>query len=85
MYKFGISPYKGVQGARFIRCEMKSTGKKVYKYSVYYDPKNPNDKEEEMYELTEDPYEQNNLVKSENFNKLKRVYFKTLHKRHFAV
>ena len=84
LYKLGLRPYKGVKGSRFIQCEIKAYKNKIYKYSVYYDPNGISEKEEEMYELVNDPYEQENLAKSINFTKLKNIYFKTLNKKHFA-
>ena len=76
LYHFGFGKYEGVKGARHIHAQIKSTGDKIYKYAIYVNPDDGNDIEEEMYELTEDPYEEINLCHSSNFKQLKRKYFK---------
>ena len=80
-YKLGMFKYKPVRGPRYIKAQIKSTGDKIYKYAIYFDPQDKNNIEEEMYEITNDKYEKNNLIYSPYFKKLKKNYFKPLLKR----
>jgi len=76
-YWLGLFRYRGVKGPRMIKAQIKSTPSGIYKYAKYTDPDDTTNYEEEMYDLKNDPLEQNNLVLTpEVFKKIKNRLFK---------
>jgi hypothetical protein len=77
LYNLGLASYRGVQGARNVHAQIKLTGNKIFKYAQYTDPDGSDKVDEEMYNLTDDPYEQHNLVHSKDFARIKNMVFRS--------